>query len=107
MLFKTTGILLETVRPYTGNAFTDSFSEQDMRSAHTSDLVVIDAGNHVGFEVFENRVIVFFFTGRRQFSDHFNRNHEYIARAVAFLKDLFEYRLLRIAFYKRERLCCE
>ena len=107
MLFKTTGILLETVRPYTGNAFTDSFSEQDMRSAHTSDLVVIDAGNHVGFEVFENRVIVFFFTGRRQFSDHFNQNHEYIARAVAFLKDLFEYRLLRIAFYKRERLCCE
>lgn len=106
MFFKTTEILLETIKPYIKNTFVNSSIQNKNYQGHTyaSDLINIDSENHVGFEVFENVVIIFYFAGHYHFEDCFselqNGENNYIERAEIFLKELFENRIRHIEYYK-------
>ena len=72
MNFKTTSILLEELKPYLENCVIDISSDEE----NITDLVTIDDKNRVAFEVFENEIIVFFFTDHRHFEyPHGNSTH--------------------------------
>lgn len=113
MFFKTTEILLETIKPYIKNTFVNSSIQNKNYQGHTyaSDLINIDSENHVGFEVFENVVIIFYFAGHYHFEDCFselqNGENNYIERAEIFLKELFENRIRHIEYYKGKILFSE
>ncbi|MBQ8600465.1 MAG: hypothetical protein IJ407_03690, partial [Clostridia bacterium] len=78
---------------------------------YKSDFVSIDAKNHVGFEVFENEVIVFYFTDHSHFEDYSSElqagEDNYIERAKSFLKELFEYKIRHVEYYKGKTLSSE
>ncbi|MBP3478701.1 MAG: hypothetical protein J6K03_04350, partial [Oscillospiraceae bacterium] len=61
MNFETTSMLLEVIQPYIENSIVNISTEnKDWRNRYyESDFVNIDDKNHVGFEVFENEIIVF------------------------------------------------
>ncbi len=113
MHFETTSMLLEAIQPYIENSIIDIITEnKDWRSRnYQSDLVNIDAKNHVGFEVFENEIIVFYFTDHYHFEDYSselqNGEDNYIERAKSFLKELFEYKIRHVEYYKGKTLSSE
>ena len=60
--------------------------------SHTdsSDIIIIDETHNVGFEIFENEIIVFFFSAHTHFENYSDKNNsEYISRAKEFLNKLF------------------
>ena len=108
--FETTSVLLEVLKPYIENSVVDISTEnKDWRNRdYKSDLVTIDAKNRVGFQVFDNEIIIFYFTGHCHFEDYSsepqNGQDNYIERAKSFLKKLFEYKILHIEYYKGKSL---
>ena len=113
MNFETTSILLDAIKPYIKNAaveITVANSDRHDRS-YKSDIVSIDAKNNVGFEVFDNEVIVFYFTDHCHFEDYSselqNGEDNYIERARSFLKGLFKNKIRHIEYYKGKTLSSE
>lgn len=113
MKFETTAILLNELKPYIEKSIVDISTEnKDWRNRKLkSDLVTIDSGNHIGFEVFDNEIIVFYFTHHYHFEDYsldFQEGQEdYIERAKSFLKELFQYKIRHIEYYKGKSLYSE
>ncbi len=111
--FETTLVLLEALKPYIGNSVVDISSDnRDWRNRSCkSDLVTIDADNHILFEVFDNEVIVGYFTDHYHFEDYTSElqsgQDNYIERAKNFLKDLFENKLLHVEYNKGKSLYSE
>ena len=60
---------------------------------YQSDLVTIDEENHIGFEVFENEIIAYYFTEHQHFEDYsFSVDADepnFVDRTESFLNDLF------------------
>lgn len=113
MNYETTSILLEAIRPYLENATVEISTEnKDWRGhSYESDLVSIDPVNHVGFEVFENEIIVSFFTDhchfKNQISELQNGEENYIERAKSFLIELFEHKIQLMECWKGKKLSSE
>lgn len=104
MNFKATLILSEALRPYTGNSVVDISSDD------SSDFVTVDATNHIGFEVFENEIIAFFFTDHCHFEDYSSTpedGEDYISRAKDFLGKLLENEIRHLEYYKGKTLSSE
>ena len=72
MNYETTKELLEVIDQYIENAnITISTENQDWKGEkYESDFVTIDEKNSVGFEVFDNEIIVFYFTDHCHFEDY-------------------------------------
>lgn len=85
MQFQATSEILEVIKPYIGNA---NVSIND-------DFVMIDKKNHVGFDVMENEIIVFYFTNHSHFGEG-----DYIKLAKGFLLELFQYTIRHDEFFK-------
>ena len=64
MNFEITNKLIDTIKPYMGNAtLTISTDNKDWKGRdYKSDFVTLDKKNNVGFEVFDNEIILFYFT---------------------------------------------
>lgn len=111
--FEATAVLLEALKPYIGNAAIAITTEnKDWRNRnYKSDFVSVDAENHVGFEVFENEIIVFYFTDHSHFEDYSSElqdgEENYMERAKSFLKELFEYKIRHVEYYKGKTLSSE
>ena len=97
MQFQTTSEILEVLKPYLGNA---NVSIND-------DFVMIDEKNHVGFDVMENEIIVFYFTDHMHFEDYTSELEEgeddYIKRAKDFLIELLTYTIRHDEFFKGKK----
>lgn len=113
MNFETTSMLLDTIKPYIMNAVVDITTEnRDWRNRkYKSDFVCFDAKNNVGFEVFDNEIMAFYFTDHCHFEDYSSELQEgeenYIERAKSFLKDLLEYKIRHVEYYKGKTLSSE
>ena len=113
MNFETTSTLLKVLKPYIESSIVNiSTDNKDWRNrCYKSDFVTIDAKNHVGFEVFDNEVIAFYFTDHYHFEDYSSELQEgednYIERAKSFLKELFENKIRHVEFYKGKSLSSE
>lgn len=114
MNFETTSALLEILKPYIGHSVVNISTEdkKDWRNRdYKSDFVTIDSKNNVGFEVFDNEIIVFYFTDHYHFEDYSSELQEgednYIERAKSFLKELFEYKIRHVEYYKGKSLSSE
>lgn len=85
-------------------------TEKDWRG-NVSDFVIVDETNHVGFEVFENEVIAFYFTEHHHFEDYSSSLEDgqpsYGERAQDFLKDLFTCTIRHEKTYKGKTLIAE
>ena len=90
--FETTSVLLEVLKPYIENSVVDiSTDNKNWRNRDCkSDFVSIDAKNNIGFEVFDNAIIAFYFTNHYHFEDYTfelqNGQDNYIERAKLFFK---------------------
>ncbi len=75
------------------------------------DLVMVDETNHIGFEVFENEVIVFYFSEHHHFEDYSSYLEDgepnYADRVQEFLKDLFTCTIRHEKTYKGKTLIAE
>lgn len=97
--------LLDVLKPYTDNVKLKITSEKD------SDFVTIDKYRNVGFEVFDNEIIVFYFTDHCHFEDYTSDlqdgQQNYVERAKEFLRNLFQHRIRHTRHYKGKRLYSE
>lgn len=113
MNFEITSELLEAIKPYTENAnITITIENKDWKGRnYKSDFVTIDEKNNVGFEVFDNEIILFYFTGHYHFEDYSSElesgEDDYIKRAKDFLIELFENQIKYIEIYKGKKLATE
>ncbi len=95
MNFEITNELINTIKPYTENVTIKIFGEnKDWKHRnYKSDFVTIDENNNVGFEVFENEIIVYFFSEHHHFEDYSSSVDEgeptFVDRFEEFLNDLF------------------
>ena len=111
--FETTSALLEALNPYVKNSVVDISTDNNAWDyfGFKSDRVTIDLENHIGFEVFDGEVIVFYFTEHCHFEDYTSKLQDgednYIERAKSFLKSLFENKIRHIEYYKGKTLSCE
>ena len=64
MNFEITNELIDTIKPYTENVTVKiSTDNKDWKGRdYKSDFVTFDEKNNVGFEVFDNEIIVFYLT---------------------------------------------
>ena len=96
MNYETTKELLEVIDQYIENAnITISTENEDWKGKkYESDFVTIDEKNNVGFELFDNEIIVFYFTDHCHFEDYSSDledgDDDYIKRAKDFIVKLFE-----------------
>ena len=113
MNYEITTELIDTIKPYTENAtVTISTNNIDWKGRnYESDFVTIDKKNNVGFEVFDNEIIVFYFTDHYHFEDYSSEledgDDDYIKRAKNFLIELFENQIKYIQIYKGKNLVTE
>ena len=102
MDFEATLTLLNALKPYIEN------SVVDVSSSGKSDLVIIDANNHIGFEVYKNEIVVFYINACRHFAENSsNCGASYIEQAKSFLFDLFTHRLRHVVYYKGDAVSSE
>lgn len=113
MNFEATTELLAVLKPYTENCVIDISTEnKDWRGRdYKSDIVTVDEKNRVAFEVFESEIIVYYFTDHYHFEDYSSEPVEgqdnYIKRACDFLKELFEYKIRHVEYYKGKKMSSE
>lgn len=113
MNFEITNELLKSIKPHTENAtITISIENKDWKGRnYKSDFVTIDEKNNVGFEVFDNEIIVFYFTDHYHFEDYSSELEEgeddYIKRTKDFLTELFENQIKYIQIYTGKKLTTE
>lgn len=101
MSFNTTDLILNELLDFLKN---DSVSCED-------DLVWIDKKHNVGFEVFDNEIIVFYFTDHEHFEDYTSEPEacgaKYVERAIEFLKNLLSCSVRHVEYYKGRTLAKE
>lgn len=113
MNYETTKELLEVIDQYIENAnITISTENEDWKGKkYESDFVTIDEKNSVGFEVFDNEIIVFYFTDHCHFEDYTSDledgDDDYIKRAKDFIIKLFENKIKYVQIYKGKKLASE
>lgn len=113
MNFKETDEILACLKPYLENSdIVISTENEDYRGRkYQSDFVTIDEKSNIGFEVFDNEIIVFYFTEHSHFEDYTSEPEEgqddYIKRAKDFLLGLFENKIKYTAIYKGKKLSTE
>ena len=113
MHFEITSKLLETIKPYTENVnITITTENKDWKGrTYNSDFVTVDEKNNIGFEVFDNEIIVFYFTDHYHFEDYSSELEDgaddHIKRAKDFLTKLFENQIKYIEIYKGKKLATE
>ena len=112
MKFEITNELIDTIKSYTENAtVTISTENKDWKGRnYESDFVTIDKKNNVGFEVFDNEIIVFYFTDHYHFEDYSSEledGDDYMKRAKNFLIELFENQIKYIEIYRGKKLATE
>ena len=113
MHYETTAALLEVMKPYIGNAAVEiSTDNKDwLGRDDRSDFVSIDPENSVGVQIYENAIIVFYFTDHYHFDDDAcdlaQGAADYIERAKAFLKDLFTCEIRHVECYRGRHLASE
>ena len=103
MNFKTTSDLLEALNQFIKNAnIVISCENKDWKNRnYKSDFIMIDGKNNVGFEVFDNEIIVFYFTDHCHFEDYSSNGEDnYIKLAKDFLLELFQHQIQHIEFFK-------
>ncbi len=94
MNYETTNELLDAIRSYIKNSNIQikTFNKDWRGEEYRTDYILIDEENNVGFEVFENEVIVYFFSEHLHIEDYTwtveDGVPEYIARAKVLLIDL-------------------
>lgn len=76
-----------------------------------SDFVTLIENQDVGFEVFDNEIIVFYFTDHTHFEDYSSDLNEgdpdYVQRAKEFLKQLFTLPIRKYDIFKGKKLSCD
>lgn len=112
MNFEITNELLETIRPFIQNAnIMISNEHKDWKGRdYKSDIVTIDEKNNVRFEVYDNEIIVFYFTSHQHFEDYsfdLENNDDYLKRAKEFLVELFENEIKYVEKYKGRKILTE
>lgn len=113
MNYETTKELIEAITPYiASDNITISNENMDWKGKpYKSDLVMVDKKNRIGFEVFNNEIIVFYFTDHDHFEDYTSNSQSdednYIKRAIEFLIELFTFPIRHIEKYKGKKLISE
>lgn len=112
MNYKTTSQLLEAMDTFIDKSkISISTDNKDWKNRdYKSDFVMIDDKSNVGFEVFDNEIIVYYFTGHYHFNDYNLENeydNNYIKRAEIFLLDLFKKQIKHEQTYKGNSLTSE
>lgn len=113
MNYQTTKLLLNDLKEYFSiEEIEISAKNGDFKGKqYKSDLVTLIENQDVCFEVFDNEIIVFFFTNHLHFEDHSSGLKEgdpdYIQRAREYLKRLFTLPLRKYDTYKGKKLSCE
>ena len=113
MNFEITNELINTLKQYTENAtITCSTDNKDWKDRdYKSDFVTIDEKNNFSFEVFDNEIIVFYFTDHYHFEDYSSDledgDDNYIKRAKGFIVELLENKIKYIQIYKGKKLATE
>ena len=78
---------------------------------YQSDLVTIDEENNIGFEVFENEIIAYYFTEHHHFEDYSlsidDGESNFVDRMKSFLNDLFTCTIRHEKQYKGSVLISE
>ena len=101
MIYKTTKEILESLSPFISendvSVSNEEHEKEDGSGKEIGDKVIIDKENNVWFEVFENEIVLFYFTDHEHFDDYMappkDGEPNYIQRATDFLKRLFTLRL--------------
>lgn len=112
MNFQTTQILLDAIETYFDiEDITISTEHTDWKGRpYKSDFVTLIEKQNVQFEVFDNEIIVAYFTEHTHFEDYsFDLNDgdpDYVQRAIEFLKQLFTLPIRKYDIYKGSRLSC-
>ncbi|MGN0523667.1 MAG: hypothetical protein ACI4IG_05275 [Eubacterium sp.] len=113
MNYQTTTQLIDALEAYVDKSkISISTDNKDWKNRdYKSDLVMIDEKNNVGFEVFENEIIIYYFTDHCHFEDYSSEPDEgednYIKRATDFILELFQYKICHKECYRGKSLCTE
>lgn len=113
MNFQTTQILLDDLKTYFNiDDIKISTESKDRKNRpYQSDFVTLIENQNVKFEVFENEIIVAYFTDHIHFEDYTSEleegNPNYIQRARELLKQLFTLPLRKYDIYKGKKLYCD
>lgn len=113
MNYEITKDLIEAITPYIVSD-NITISDNDMNwkgEMYHSDLVMVDQKNHVGFEVFANEIIVFYFTDHCHFENYScdcsDIENDYIKLAQKFLTELFTLPMRHVETYRGKKLISE
>ena len=109
MNFVTTAALIEVLKSYTERVTIETATQKDWRNRdYKYDFVTVAKENNFGIEVLENEIIMFFMTNHYHFEDYSSElqadQENYVERAKAFLKELFESRIRSVEYYKGKTL---
>ncbi len=113
MNFEVTNELLEVLKPYTEKSSVSISTEnEDWKGRpYQSDFVSIDEEHGVGFEVFDDEIIVFYFGDHCHFENYTSElqdgEDEYTKQAKEFLVELFENRLKHQEIYRGKKLASD
>lgn len=113
MNYETTKHLLDAISPYYDLTKISVLTEnKDYRGHHyQSDFVTLDKNNNVHFEVFDNEIIISYFTDHKHFEDYTfeleEREPNFVARAIDFLVSLFKVSIYQIEVCKGNKLVYE
>lgn len=109
--FEETSRIINAIKPYIDkDRITISTENKDWKNRdYKSDLVMLDDKNNVGFEVFENEIIVFYFTDHCHFEKYISEldDDNYIKYATDFILELFQYKIVQQEYYRGKSLCSE
>lgn len=74
MIYKTTKEILESLSPFISendvSVSNEEHEKEDGSGKEIGDKVIIDKENNVWFEVFENEIVLFYFTDHEHFDDY-------------------------------------
>jgi len=109
MNFQDTQDLIDAIKPYCDlSTLSISIDNKDWRGrSYTSDLVRILEKHHVGFEVYDIEIIIFYFDDHIHFEDWISgdiTDRSYVARAKEYLVKLFTLPIQKVEVYKGRKL---
>lgn len=108
MYYEITTKLLEGIAPYIASEHTVTKSNKDWKGhPRASDCVTVDEKHNVGFAVFDEEIIVFYFTEHRRFSDVYKDKERCIKQAKDFLIELLTLPLCHVETYKGKKRVSE
>ncbi|NLZ75451.1 MAG: hypothetical protein GX914_03010 [Erysipelotrichia bacterium] len=113
MNYEITKNLLNAISPYCDLTKTSVLTENtDYKGRlYQSDFVTIDEKNNVHFEVFDNEIIISYFTDHKHFEDYTFGLEEgepnFVTRAIEFLVLLFNVSIYQIEVCKGNKLVYE